>query len=75
MTTPIDYQQAREQCMEIIMAIKALREHPAVRANMTCLDRTDSARQSINDIYMLLGADGFIQECKQNTRTNSSQKP
>jgi len=56
----IDYQEARERCMEIIRAITTLQKHPAVRTTKGYADRCETARQSINEIYMLIGAEAFV---------------
>lgn len=64
MAEHINYQEARERCMEIIQAINTLHEHPAVRTTKDCTDRADSARQAINEIYMLIGAEAFLKTGK-----------
>jgi len=60
----IDYQEARERCMNIIRAVNTLREHRPVGTTKDCADRADNARRSINDIYMLIGAEAFVKTGK-----------
>ena len=50
--------------MELIRAINTLREHPAVRTIKGCVDRCEAARHSINEIYMLIGAEAFVKTGK-----------